>query len=917
MAARKEAVDLDKIVDYRAEYAAVVEGLKPGGEDGGLIGRCPFHHDRNRSFSVNPKTGMWHCFTEDEGGNFVTFWAKIHNVDTKQAYKEILEKYGVSTEKPKAAAKREKAQPTLGPYTLEQYSFDKHLPQEWLRDRCHASTKFDRYNNVEYLEIPYYSMDGKQTAIRKRYGDKGFRWGKGAQICLYGEWRIPEFQQQGYSYVILVEGESDTQSLWYMGLPGIGVAGASMFKPEQAKVLQGLRLYIHKEPDRGGDTFVEKICAGLREIDFQGEVFQWACSPMGSKDPSDLYLKLGKEEAEKRIQQAIKDAAPVDFKRENIPEAIPGAPIHLRQPEGWIYSDKGISRIDEKQYTPVVVCRTPVILTQRLQSLETGEEKIEVAFKRDGKWQTATFPRSTIFKSQSITTLADLGCTITSENAKQVVRFLQALEAENIDLIPKVDATSTFGWQPGRRFIPGCDAGITLDIDPSQRGMAAAYCQNGTFEKWKANMAPHRQRNKFRFIMAASFAAPLLRITRQRIFFVYNWGGSKGGKTAALKAALSAWGDPERLMASFNATQVGLERMAAFYCDLPLGIDERQLAGTQQGALEKIVYMIASGTGKIRGSKSGGLQTTYQWRTVALATGEEPLSTETTQTGVSTRVLELYGGPFTDEKEASLMHQRSSMDCGWAGPEFVKRLIGIPEWQVCEAYERMQNYIASISDGRNGSHISGIAAVALADAMIDSWFFRDNEKDPPPWPADPALDYLEPLGIRADSWAEAKKMAAAILQEQVANNSTDVNENAVQFITDWVFSNKAYFGGKAIGTCLGDISETGNTVYIFKSILSQALTKAGYSPKKTLKYMAENGLISSTTDRKGKLDYSVVRRFEGRPCRFVEFFIGKISEKADPLDDDEMDESEPTEAEAQTALGGFTPIEDDGSELPF
>lgn len=257
------------------------------------------------------------------------------------------------------------------------------------------------------------------------------------------------------------------------------------------------------------------------------------------------------------------------------------------------------------------------------------------------------------------------------------------------------------------------------------------------------------------------------------------------------------------------------------------------------------------------------------------------------------------------------------MDCGWAGPEFVKRLIGIPEWQVCEAYERMQNYIASISDGRNGSHISGIAAVALADAMIDSWFFRDNEKDPPPWPADPALDYLEPLGIRADSWAEAKKMAAAILQEQVANNSTDVNENAVQFITDWVFSNKAYFGGKAIGTCLGDISETGNTVYIFKSILSQALTKVGYSPKKTLKYMAENGLISSTTDRKGKLDYSVVRRFEGRPCRFVEFFIGKISEKADPLDDDEMDESEPTEAEAQTALGGFTPIEDDGSELPF
>ena len=118
-------------------------------------------------------------------------------------------------------------------------------------------------------------------------------------------------------------------------------------------------------------------------------------------------------------------------------------------------------------------------------------------------------------------------------------------------------------------------------------------------------------------------------------------------------------------MVNFNATQVGLERTASFYCDLPLGIDERQLAGNNQNSLEKIVYMIASGTGKIRGAKSGGIQATQTWRTVALATGEEPLSTETSQTGVSTRVLEIYGGPFDDEREASVMHQQSGMNCGW------------------------------------------------------------------------------------------------------------------------------------------------------------------------------------------------------------------------------------------------------------
>ena len=200
--------------------------------------------------------------------------------------------------------------------------------------------------------------------------------------------------------------------------------------------------------------------------------------------------------------------------------------------------------------------------------------------------------------------------------------FLAALEAENIDIIQKADSTSTFGWQTRGRFLPGHGDDIVLDIEPSLRGWAAAYHTAGTFEGWIATMQPHRSRDKFRFILAASFAAPLLKIIQQRIFFVYNWGGSKGGKTAALKAALSAWGDPERLMVNFNATQVALERMAGFYNDLPLGIDERQLAGQKQENLEKIVYMIASGTGRARGSKGGGLQTLNTWRTVALATGE-------------------------------------------------------------------------------------------------------------------------------------------------------------------------------------------------------------------------------------------------------------------------------------------------------
>ena len=904
-------IDLDRLVDYKTEYCSAIKKHHISGDN--LTGLCPFHDDRNNSFSANLVTGQWMCHAENESGNFLTFYAKLHGLDTKEAYKRILEQYGVKNE----PQEEKKPKSNLKPYTVAQYSFEKRLPEDWLSEQCRLQTKKDR-DGIQYVHIPYFGENNELATFRKRYAEKQFRWkyGAGKDLCMYGAWKLEAIRKAGY--VALVEGESDSQSMWFMGISTLGIPGASMMRSEWAESLQDLKVYIHVEPDKGGETFLRKVTRALREGKFIGEVYKWSCSMLGGKDPSEVFMKYGKEDAAGKILKAIQNAEQIDINEEAIPEAVEGAPVNLRQPEGWIYSEKGISRIDEKKYAPVMVCRTPIILTQRLKSMDTGEEKMEIAFKRDGAWHKAIFPRSTIFTSRGITSLADLGCTVTSENAKHVVSFLSALEAENIDVIKKADSTSTFGWQAGNRFLPGYDNDIVLDIEPSQRGMAAAYCQNGTFQKWLEIMEPHRKRDKFRFILAASFTAPLLRIIRQRIFFVYNWGGSKGGKTAALKAALSAWGDPERLMVNFNATQVGLERTASFYCDLPLGIDERQLAGNNQGSLEKIVYMIASGTGKIRGAKSGGIQATQTWRTVAIATGEEPLSTETSQTGVSTRVLEIYGGPFDDEREASLMHQQAAMNHGWAGPAFIGCLIKTDERDIAEKYDEMTQYVYSISDGKSGSHIAGIAAVALADAMISTWIF-DNENCVKEYEYNQADSRIacrgkEPLKISPEAWERAKQMAKTILQEQMNAAAGDVNENATQFIVDWVLSNKDSFGEKAFGTCLGMMMN--KKVYIFPSMLNQALSKAGYSPRKTMKYLADQGLIGGSIDKDGNRKNSVVKWFNNRNCRFVELYLDKLAPEQDPLVEED------TIAEQMNLPGmdndGFVPVsEKEAGELPF
>lgn len=891
-----EQLNIDDFVDYAAEYKSIIKNAKITGDR--ILGRCPFHDDKKDSFVADLKTGKCHCFTGCIDGNFVSFWAQYHNIGTKEAYKEILEKYDKLSDKPK----EEPQQPLLQSYTLPEYAFSKRLPEGFLKDICGASTAKDNKTGVQWLKLPYFNESGEAPVFRKRYGGKEFRWsyGSSGKLILYGEWRLPEMRKTGYA--VLVEGESDTQTLWYLDFAALGVPGASNFKAKMVPQLDGLKLYIHVEPDKGGETFLEKVCRILHEEGFAGDVYTWSCKQFGCKDPSDLYLKEGKEEATLKIQKALREAKKLslDEVEDLIPEAVKGAPVNLRQPEGWIYSEKGISHIDEKKMVPTVVCRTPIILTQRLKSMETGEEKIEIAFKRDGQWSRAVFPRSTIFTSRGITALADLGCTVTSENAKMVVRFLEALEAENIDIITKADSTSTFGWQTRGRFLPGHGDDIVLDIEPSLRGWANAYHTTGTYEGWKDTMQPHRVRDKFRFILASSFAAPLLRILSQRIFFVYNWGGSKSGKTAGLKAALSVWGDPERLMVNFNATQVALERMAGFYNDLPLGIDERQLAGQKQESLEKIVYMIASGTGRARGSKGGGLQTMSTWRTVALATGEEPLSTETTQTGVSTRVLEIYGGPFNDEKSGSLMHQQAGLNCGWAGPDFIKHIMETDERSIVENYERMVEEIYKIANGIAGSHIAGISAVAIADAMIETWIFSNEE------PAESVSENGKKILVISDTtWNRAVQMAATIIKEQLQAGVADVNENATQYIVDWILSNRQYFGEKAIGTCLGTISEDQNKAYIFPSILNQTLTKAGYSPRKTMKYLADEGIVTAKPKPGGGKEYSVSKWFDNRKCRLVEFDLKRFSKAVDPLDEDEAADEQ-----------GFIPLSEQ-HEVPF
>ncbi len=521
-------------------------------------------------------------------------------------------------------------------------------------------------------------------------------------------------------------------------------------------------------------------------------------------------------------------------------EILPDIPLkELRRPYKWTLNENGIWQ--DTKNGPICACAVPVILTKRLQSIDTGEEKVELGFYRDNKWQYVTINRTTAFHRNNIVQLAATSLPVSSENSRDLVRYLSDLERENLDTLPIEKATSHLGWVGGH-FIPGAQGDIVLDVeDGGSTAISHGYRQNGDLAKWLELTEPMRRYPLARFILAASFATPLLRILNQRVFIIHSWGPSRGGKTAALKAALSVWGDPEDTMASFNATRVGLERLAALYQDLPLGIDERQVVGDRQGFIDSLVYMLGSGKGRARGAKGGGLQHWNFWRTIVLTTGEEPLSTTSSTAGISTRSLELYGLPIPKEEVSAELHRASQAQFGTAGPAWITELIraiNADSNMVLDDHQGIEDKLKEWHGDKVASHRAAIALVILGDYYASMWLYKLSRRE--------ALE-------------QALQLAETILGQLETAKEYEDAFRAYDYLVSWYHVNASFFAERGeYGQRYGFTD--GQYLYVFPTVFEKALTEGGFNPRRILKDWAENDLIQ-TELRAGKKRYKV-RRYD-------------------------------------------------------
>lgn len=506
----------------------------------------------------------------------------------------------------------------------------------------------------------------------------------------------------------------------------------------------------------------------------------------------------------------------------------------------WNATDCGIIGID-RFGMEVVACYHPILPIERLVNVDTGIHKVKLAYRLSNKWQSVIEDKSTISDSRSIISLAKYGINVTSDNSKNLVRFLADVEHQNYDRIPEVASVGRLGWIENYGFSP-YGGQLVFDGVEEYRSMFDSVSEHGDYEKWLSCVRELRKNSTVngkvvRIVLAASFASALVRPMNCLPFFVHIWGGTGAGKSVALMLATSVWANPEigRYMQTFNSTDVGKEMTAAFCNSLPLVIDELQLVKDQRKDFDRMIYQLTQGAGRTRGKKTGGLQQTPTWRNCIITSGEFPILSDNSGGGSVNRVLELEYSNGKLIEDGVFVAGILKDNYGFAGKIFANKLCqdGIME-TVYSTWEKVYD------DLRNRDTLekqaASAAVVLVADRLIDEWIFHDGAR----LTADDLALFLKP------------------------KDEIDQNARAYEFIQGFVAVNAVKFTGVSENSEVwGRID--GSFVSFVNSKFYKILEDEGYNAKAFIAWAKEKYLIE--TDAKGKT--TVPKRVGGRIVRCI------------------------------------------------
>ena len=492
----------------------------------------------------------------------------------------------------------------------------------------------------------------------------------------------------------------------------------------------------------------------------------------------------------------------------------------------YICDEYGVSMTDKYGYEQTV-CRHPIMPVERLVNIDSGEERLKLAYKKGRTWRSIIVEKSVIASSSSILQLAANGIMVNSENAKALSTYLLEMEQLNYELIPEQKSVGRLGWVGEHGFSPFVDD-LVFDGETNFRHIFNAVKSEGSRNAWLYAMQDLRkEKTPGRLFLAASFASAILEPCGLLPFFLHAWGGTETGKTVGLMIAASVWACPKmgEYITTFNSTLVGQEMTASFLNSMPMCIDELQIQSSSGiRDFDRIIYQLTEGVGRTRGAKTGGLQKMNTWKNCIITNGEHPISNANSGGGAVNRVIEFE----CDEKVYSDLVGICAViqsNYGFAGREFVEYL------QTDGAFDRVnalqkEYYRELLKSDSTDKQAASASAILAADHIATELIFKDGNN----------------LTV-----ADLEKI-------MTKKKEVNVNNRALEFIYELVERNPNRFRANDFGEYQGEVwgKQETDCIYIIKSVFDREMGNGGFNSTAFLAWAKRNDIIITDNGKRTK-----------------------------------------------------------------
>jgi uncharacterized protein (DUF927 family) len=423
-----------------------------------------------------------------------------------------------------------------------------------------------------------------------------------------------------------------------------------------------------------------------------------------------------KQYKERQENQYISDINSLVFNGLSIP--VFNTNKYEMSPEGIIY--EVIPNVGK-----ILVCYHPIAIVERFRSIGDGLEKVKLAYYLDEEWNYIIVDKSVIASTQAIIKLSDIGIAVNSENAKYLVKYLAEIENLNRDKIKTNISVSRLGWVKDK-LIP-YNKEYAFDNEKEFPRVYERFEESGKLEDWVEFFRERRKYNDVsRIIMAGAVASILLKKINAAGFTIHVWGESEYGKSVACMVGQSIFGNPSQnenngIGINFNFTNAGLEYRLNLYNNIPLFINEMQLQKEAKD-YDKMLFMIETGRGKSRATKTGGIGGETSWNTVVITNGEKNIVKSNSDNGAYNRCLscELTEHSYEDLSEVADFVKENY---GTVIREILKHL---EEYNLKSIYKQMKELTKEQGDSITDKQKIIEAIILTGDKILTDIIFKDK-----------------------------------------------------------------------------------------------------------------------------------------------------------------------------------------------